>query len=81
MNPGAAFTPFDKYYASKLGALGWKVDNSLAAGGPGRGQVVYRKGSGFIAINFWTDFHTISSTSPMQCPCDVTLKLFSTTKR
>ncbi|OYV63543.1 MAG: hypothetical protein B7X03_01355 [Parcubacteria group bacterium 21-58-10] len=79
MNPGAAFSPFDKYYADKLGALGWRVDNSLAAGGPGRGQVVYRKGAGFIAVNVWTDFHTVSSTSPMQCPCDVTIKLFSTT--
>ncbi len=79
MNPGAAFSPFDTYYANKLKALGWRVDNSLAAGGPGRGQVVYRKGTGFIAVNFWTDFQTVSSTSPMQCPCDVTLKLFSTT--
>ena len=78
MNPGAAFSPFDTYYASKLKALGWKVDNGLAAGGPARGQTVYRKDNGFIAVNFWTDFHTISSTSPMQCPCDVTLKLFST---
>lgn len=78
MTPSTAFVPFDKYYTDQLLNAGWVMDNSLAAGGPGRGQTVYRKGNEFIAVNFWTDFHNVSPDRPAQCPCDVTLKLFST---
>lgn len=77
MSPSEAFSPFDEYYRTKLKALGWKVDNSLLANGPASQQTVYRKGDDFIAVNFYTTFKVVSTTSPAQCPCDVRLLLFS----
>lgn len=77
MDPGSIFTPFEEYYASKLAALGYAVDNYLAAGGHVGGQTGYRKGGTTILTRFHIDYHTVSSTSPSTCPCDVTLSLFS----
>jgi len=77
-DPGSVFTPFEKYYDKKLKALGWSVANDLAAGGPIGGQTGYRKADGIILTRYHIDYHTVSSTSPSQCPCDVTLSLFST---
>lgn len=39
-----------KYYADKLAAAGWKVDNYLGAGGPMGGQTGYRKADTLILI-------------------------------
>ena len=79
MNPGATETPFEKFYRARLLARGWKVDTGLEAGGPMGGQTAYRKGSQLIILSFKTVFHTVSTTAPAQCPCDVTLSLFSAT--
>jgi len=81
IDPASAFVPFDAYYAKKLKALGWKVDISLQANGPASGQTIYRKGDGFIAVNFYTIFHVRSDVTPSRCPCDVKLVLFSTTEK
>jgi hypothetical protein len=77
MDPGSIFTPFDNYYASKLAALGWQVDNAVAAGGHTGGQTGYRKDGKLILINFDIVYHTVTDTAPSECPCDVTLSLFS----
>lgn len=78
MDPGSVFTPFEKYYEQKLKALGWAVANDLAAGGHVGGQTGYRKGGEVILTRFHIDYRTIPSNAPSECPCDVTLSLFST---
>jgi len=77
MDPGSIFTPFLNYYDSKLKALGWKVDNYLAAGGHVGGQTGYRKADGLILVRFSFLYHTVAEAAPSECPCDVTFSLFS----
>lgn len=77
MDPGSVFSPFGKYYADKLTALGYKTDIYLEAGGPMGGQTGYRKDGKLIVLRFKTVFHVVTNTAPSQCPCDVTLSLFS----
>ena len=77
MDPGSIFTPFETYYADKLAASGWSVANDLAAGGHVGGQTGYRKGNAVILTRFNILYHVVSNTSPSECPCDVTLSLFS----
>ncbi|MGD0328087.1 MAG: hypothetical protein ABSB00_00005 [Minisyncoccia bacterium] len=77
MDPGSIFTPFENYYTTKLAGLGWKVDNYLAAGGHTGGQTGYRKAGELVLTRFSILYHIVSSTSPSECPCDVTLSLFS----
>jgi len=77
MDPGSVFSPFQKYYDKSLKALGWKVDNYMEAGGPMGGQTGYRKNNELILVRFSTVFHTVTNTAPSECPCDVSLSLFS----
>lgn len=77
MSPASYFAPFESFYAEKLSTLGWKIDNSLAAGGPMGGQTGYRKAGELIILRYRTVFHTVTDTAPSECPCDVTLTLFS----
>lgn len=77
MNPASIFIPFEQYYAQKLAALDWEVDNDLAAGGHTGGQVGYRKGSQIILTRFTITYHTVPQDAPSECPCDMTLSLFS----
>lgn len=77
MNPGAIFAPFNDYYDQKLKALGWQVANDLAAGGPMGGVAGYRKGSGIILVSYQILYHDTPANAPSQCPCSVTLSLFS----
>ena len=77
MDPGSVFTPFERYYDNHLKALGWKVDNYLAAGGHVGGQTGYRKADELILVRYNILYHTVSNTAPSECPCDVTLSLFS----
>lgn len=79
MNPSAAFTPFEDYYAQKLSALGWRVSNDLAAGGPTGGQTGYTKDGRTILTLFKVTYHTTPADAPSTCPCDVTLSVFSGT--
>ena len=72
-----ATSPFEKYYAEKLTAEGWTVDNSLAAGGPGASITAYAKDGNYIIISFSTDFKAGGENEPVQCPCDVSLSIFS----
>jgi hypothetical protein len=78
MDPGGIFTPFQNYYDTKLKALGWSVTNDLAAGGHVGGQTGYRKGSAVILTRFHIDYRLVPQNAPSECPCDVTLSLFST---
>ncbi|HEX8946668.1 MAG TPA: hypothetical protein VF829_00425 [Candidatus Paceibacterota bacterium] len=78
MDPGSVFTPFERYYSQKLAALGYSVDNALAAGGHVGGQTAYRKGDSLILTRFHINYHTLPANAPSECPCDVTLSLFST---
>jgi hypothetical protein len=78
MNPGAVFTPFETYYDKKLKSLGWSVANDLAAGGHVGGQTGYRKGDQVILTRFQIEYHTKPDNAPSECPCDVSLSLFST---
>lgn len=80
MNPSAVFTPFENYYEQKLRALGYAVDNLLAAGGHTGGQTAYRKGSSLVLTRFSIVYRTVPANAPSECPCDVTVSLFSSTK-
>lgn len=77
MKPDTIFSPFESYYAKKLSALGWKVDNFMAAGGHTGGQTGYRKGDELVLVRFSVLYRTVTETAPSECPCDVTLSLFS----
>jgi hypothetical protein len=78
MNPGAAFTPFTDYYDKLMKEHGWHVANDLAAGGHTGGQVGYRNGPGIILVGFHIDYQVRPANAPSECPCSVTLSLFST---
>lgn len=77
MDPGSIFTPFERYYDNKLKSLGWKIDNYLAAGGHTGGQTGYRNAGELILVRFFILYHAVTETAPSECPCDVTLSLFS----
>jgi len=77
MDPGSVFTPFERYYDQKLTALGWETVNDLAAGGHVGGQTGYRKDGATILTRFQIVYHTVPENAPSECPCDVTLSLFS----
>lgn len=77
MDPAATFTPFEQYYDKKLRGLGWSVANDLAAGGHTGGQTGYRKGTSVILVGFNIAYHSVPKNAPSECPCDVTLSLFS----
>lgn len=79
MNPSAIFTPFENYYAQKLSGAGWSVDNQLAAGGHTGGQTGYRKDAELILTRFSIDYQNKPANAPSECPCTVTLSLFSAT--
>jgi hypothetical protein len=73
------FEPFEQYYAQKLAAAGWTVDNTQAAAGPGSEVTVYKKGSEEIVVSYQSLFTVVSAHAPEQCPCDVTMSVFSGT--
>lgn len=77
MTPAAIFSPFERYYANLLATRGWKIENALAAGGHVGGQTAYRKGDELILVRFSVLYHTVSETASSECPCDVTVSLFS----
>jgi hypothetical protein len=77
-NVAAATKPFTDYYSSKLSAAGWKQDVSREAGGPGAEISAYVKGNDHIVISFSSVFKNQPADAPEQCPCDVTLSVFST---
>ncbi len=77
MDPASIFTPFESYYDQKLKALGWSIANELAAGGHVGGQTGYRKEGQVVLTRFHIDYHNVPSNAPSECPCDVTLSLFS----
>lgn len=76
-DPGNIFTSFEQYYAQKLRAAGWAVDNSLAAGGHVGGQTGYRRGDSVILTRFHIDYYMTPVNAPSECPCSVVLSLFS----
>ena len=77
MNPGKVFTAFTDYYDRLLNSHGWRVANELAAGGHVGGQTGYRNGPGTILVGFHIDYKTKPENAPSECPCTVTLSLFS----
>jgi hypothetical protein len=77
MDPAGVFSPFEDYYARKLAALGYQVDDSLAAGGHTGGQTAYRKGDTLILTRFRIDYENVPENAPSECPCDVTLSVFT----
>ena len=78
MDPGNIITPFENYYAKLLMGRGWSVANDLAAGGHVGGQTGYRKGSDVILTRFSINYQNKPEDAPSECPCDVTLSVFST---
>lgn len=81
MDPGSVFTPFERYYDQKLKALGWQVANDLAAGGHMGGQTGYRKDGAVILTRFQINYQIKPGNAPSECPCDVTLSLFSSSNK
>jgi|SRR5579862_6207785 len=75
----AIFKPFEAYYANKLQAAGWSVNTSLAAAGPGAATTVYTKGQSYAVVGYSTNFKGGGANAPAQCPCDITLSVFTTT--
>jgi hypothetical protein len=74
----AAITrPFEAYYADKLRAAGWSIDNSKAAGGPGSAVTAYKRGSAYIIVQYTSDFSVKNIREPEQCPCTVQFSVFS----
>lgn len=69
--------PFMTYYRRMLTAAGWKVDNLLAAGGPGAEVAGYTKGAEYILIEYSSDFKVRPANAPEQCPCDLTMEIFA----
>ncbi|MFA5052520.1 MAG: hypothetical protein WC565_00445 [Parcubacteria group bacterium] len=80
MNPASIITPFSGYYDGKLKALGWSEALDLDAGGHIGGQAGYRKDGEIILTRFRIDYQNNPENAPSECPCDVTLLLFSTGK-
>lgn len=78
MDPGSVFMPFEQYYDRKLKALGWESAMDLDAGGHTGGQTGYRKDGRLVLARFRIDYHANPPDAPSECPCDVTLSLFST---
>lgn len=78
MNPAEIFEPFEQYYKEKLTPLGWTIANDLAAGGHTGGQTGYRKDGQIILTRFSINYQNIPDDAPSECPCDVTLSIFST---
>lgn len=77
-NLSAVSSPFEKYYQKKLTGAGWKVDNSIAAGGPGADIVGYKKGNEYIIIQYASVFKNDGGgTTPETCPCDMTFSIFA----
>ena len=70
--------PFVNYYDKKLRAAGWSEDTQLAADGAGSSQRVYKKGLGVVMISYTSDFADVSEDVPAQCPCTVSLSIFTT---
>lgn len=76
----AASSPFEKYYQKKLTAAGWKVDNSIAAGGPGADIIGYKNGDEYIIIQYTSVFKNDGGgVAPETCPCDMTFSIFAGT--
>ncbi|MGH7141596.1 MAG: hypothetical protein ACREGH_03120 [Minisyncoccia bacterium] len=69
--------PFQRYYADKLSASGWSVDNALAAGGPGSEIVGYQKGAAYLIVGYQSFFTVGGKNEPAQCPCNVSFFVFS----
>ena len=78
MDPSSVITPFENYYDAKLKSLGWRVANDLAAGGHVGGQTGYRRGGDVILVRFGIGYENKPADAPSECPCTVTLSLFST---
>lgn len=79
MDPGSVIAPFENYYAKLLKERGWRIAHDLAAGGHVGGQTGYRKEDSVILTRFSIEYHLKPDNAPSECPCDVTLSLFSTT--
>lgn len=78
MDIGAITTPFSAYYEQLLASSGWQKDLAREAGGPGSSVEAYVKGSSHILVMYSSVFKVQSADAPEQCPCNVTLTLFST---
>ncbi|MCL4405361.1 MAG: hypothetical protein M1361_02335 [Patescibacteria group bacterium] len=76
----AAITiPFETYYRQRLAAAGWQTVIYMEAGGPGSSETGYVKGDTYVVVGYHTIFHSnvAGPNSPVACPCDTTLYLFS----
>ena len=76
-NPASVITPFENYFDKLLKSHVWHVANDLAAGVHVGGQTGYRNGSGVILTRFSIDYQNKPENAPSECPCTVTLSLFS----
>ena len=81
LDPGSAITPFDRYYDRLLKAAGWKIANEYASGGHVGGQTGYTKGGATILTEFRIEYGKTPPNAPSECPCTVTLSLFSGEQR
>ncbi|MCL4403807.1 hypothetical protein M1432_00415 [Patescibacteria group bacterium] len=81
-NIAAVTTPFENYYRAKLESAGYAPVVYMEAGGPGANQMAYASGTTYVVIGYTTIFHSnvAGPNSPVACPCDTTLKIFSGAK-
>lgn len=78
MNPASVITSFESHYDKLLKEHGWLIANDLAAGGHVGGQTGYRNDSDVILTRFHINYKKQFENAPSECPCDITLSLFST---
>ena len=81
-NIAAVTTPFENYYRAKLESAGYVPVVYMEAGGPGASQMAYASGTTYVVFGYTTVFHSnvAGPNSPVACPCDTTLKIFSGAK-
>jgi hypothetical protein len=79
----ALTTPFENYYRQKFTTSGWTINTQMEAGGPMGSQIGYAKGADYIILGYHTVFHSnvAGPNSPVACPCDTTLSLFSNAQK
>lgn len=78
-NIASVANAFISYYDKKLVAAGWKQDTSLDADGAGSSSRVYKSGAGVLVLGYNTDFIGTKANAPVECPCKVSLSIFSST--
>jgi hypothetical protein len=67
--------PFRNYYDKTLLALGWSIDPTFQADGPGASVWGFRKGKEILIFSYAPTFLNNQPNQPVQCPCTITFSI------